>query len=132
MYEISVEREFCAAHALVIKGAREPIHGHNFRVTLTLQGLHLDSDGLLIDFHALERVVMEILSPMTNVDLGTLACFAHASPTAENIARHVALATAARLREITGDTAGVRVASCRVTEAPGCSATYRPTRAEED
>src|SRR5690606_34763268 len=30
MYELKVQREFCAAHALMIKGQREPVHGHNW------------------------------------------------------------------------------------------------------
>ena len=48
MYELSVESEFCAAHALLIKGVREPVHGHNFRVTLTLEAPSLDADALAV------------------------------------------------------------------------------------
>ena len=30
VYEITVEDEFCAAHAIVIRGEREAVHGHNW------------------------------------------------------------------------------------------------------
>lgn len=120
MYELTVEREFCAAHAIVIAGEREPVHGHNWRVRLTVAGADLDADGLLCDFHELERNVDAALHRFRNADLNQTAPFDVVNPTAEHIARHIADAVADRLP------AGVRVASVTVTEAPGCTATYRP------
>lgn len=125
MYELSVEREFCAAHAIVIGGIREPVHGHNFRVTVTVAGEKLDADGLLVDFHALERVVDGVVEPLKNVDLGASAAFARMNPTAEVIARQIGRAVSDRLGGVAG-AEGVKLQGVRVTEAPGCSVTYRP------
>ena len=49
MFELSVEREFCAAHALVINGRREPVHGHNWKVQVVVGGEGLDHNDLLCD-----------------------------------------------------------------------------------
>lgn len=119
VYEISVEDEFCAAHALLIAGAREAVHGHNWRVTLTVVGERLDDDGLLVDFHAVARVLNEVLGPLRNADLNRTPPFDAVNPSAEAVARHIAVEVGCRL-------AGVRVSGVRVTEAPGCAVTYRP------
>lgn len=121
MYEVSVEREFCAAHALVIGGEREAVHWHDFHVMVTVGGRALDGDGLLVDFHELERVVDGVIGPLRNVDLGKSPAFLCENPSAEVIATHIATAVAERL---SGGPARVRWV--RVTEAPGCSVTYRP------
>jgi 6-pyruvoyltetrahydropterin/6-carboxytetrahydropterin synthase len=128
MFQISVEREFCAAHALVIAGVREPVHGHNFRLAVTLEGDRLDADGLLLDFHALERLVDEIIRPYHNADLGSQPPFnGGLNPSAENIAAHIARRVAEGLPSITSSGGHrPRLASVRLTEAPGCSVIYRP------
>ena len=130
MFHISVDREFCAAHALLFQGpmgGREPIHGHNFRLTVTLQGHALDADGLLLDFHALERLVDEIIRPLTNADLTAAPALGGVNPTAELIAKHIADRVIAGLPGITPSGAPVpTLASVRLTEAPGCAVTYFP------
>lgn len=126
MYEISVQTEFAAAHALVIAGEREPIHGHNWHVTVTIAGPALDADGLLCDFHAVERALGAIVARMNNANLDDVPPFAGGAlnPSAENVARVIADELK---RGLAGTLAGgARVASVRVTEAPGCAATYRP------
>ncbi|QYU66529.1 6-carboxytetrahydropterin synthase [Leptolyngbya sp. 15MV] len=55
MYEIDVQAEFSAAHAIRIAGIVEPLHGHNWHVTATVVGPELDADGLLCDFHTIEQ-----------------------------------------------------------------------------
>ena len=130
MFQISVEREFCAAHALVIAGVREAVHGHNFRLTVTVQGERIDTDGLLLDFHALERLVDEIIRPLNNADMNASPAFTSGkqNPTAELIAKHIGDRVAAGLAGITPHgTETPRLASVRLTEAPGCAVTYLPT-----
>lgn len=125
MYEITVESEFAAAHAIVMRGEREPVHGHNWRVTATLECATLDDDGLLCDFHAVENALRDILRPFHNRDLNASSPFDRVNPTAELVARHIADSLAASLPPENASR-GVRVASVRVTEAPGCAAVYRP------
>ena len=64
MYELTVTTEFCAAHSLVIRGEREVLHGHNFRVVACVAGTEVDSDGLLCDFHLVEAVLKEVIEPL--------------------------------------------------------------------
>src|SRR4051812_26313962 len=117
MFEISVETEFCAAHAILIAGSREQTHGHNWHVTVNLAGPALDSDGLLCDFHEVERSLAEVIAPFQNADLNRTPPFADLNPSAENVARHIAVSLDGRLR--LGGRASVR--SVRVTEARGCA-----------
>ncbi len=120
MYELSIEREFCAAHAIVMRGEREPVHGHNWRVTVIVAGETLDGDGLLCDFHEIERTLDTILAPWQNANLNESEPFEKINPTAELIAREIG----ERIRGTLPD--GVRLVGASVTEAPGCRATYRP------
>jgi 6-pyruvoyltetrahydropterin/6-carboxytetrahydropterin synthase len=120
VFEISVQTEFCAAHAILIQGQREPVHGHNWHVTVTLGGESLDSDGLLCDFHAVETALAEVIAPFRNADLNRTPPFTDVNPSAENVARFIA--TALQTRLTLGGQAHLR--SVRVTEAPGCAATY--------
>jgi 6-pyruvoyltetrahydropterin/6-carboxytetrahydropterin synthase len=124
MYEITVERTFCAAHAIVIRGQREPLHGHNWLVTASIAGDTLDEDGLLCDFHAVDRVLAEITEPFVNMNLNEVPPFNDVNPSAEHVARHIATELAARLKNELAP--GGRVRAVSVTEAPGCCATYRP------
>ncbi|PYV07968.1 MAG: hypothetical protein DMG23_14825 [Acidobacteria bacterium] len=53
MFEISVEYAFAAGHALRgYKGKCENVHGHNYKVGVTVAGDQLNSIGLLMDFAA--------------------------------------------------------------------------------
>lgn len=129
MFEISVQAEFSAAHAIVIGGKREPVHGHDWRVTATVASGDLDQNGLLCDFHDVERALRSITSPMNNASLNDLPPFRDGlNPTAENVARHIGDRLVATLRL----PAGARLASVRVTEAPGCAATYTPPHGATD
>jgi len=120
MYDLTVERIFSAAHAIVIAGQREPVHGHDWRVRVTVSGPELDDDLLLCDFHALERSLDGVIEPFRSADLNATPPFDRVNPTAEAVARHIGDAVAADLP------AGVRLAAVALTEAPGCEAIYRP------
>lgn len=119
MFELSVEREFCAAHAITMAGKREPMHGHNWRVTVVITGQALDADGLLCDFHLIENQVDRVVKSLHNRTLNETPPFDRINPTAEHVARHIAQSVAAALP------VNVRLARASVTEAPGCVATYR-------
>lgn len=124
MYEITVDRTFCAAHALVISGMREPLHGHNWHVTVTIAGDALDGDGLLCDFHTVSRVLKDVVRPFENRNLNEVAPFDETNPSAEHVARHIGLELGSRLDGALAPHA--RVSGVRVTEAEGCAATFRP------
>lgn len=120
MFELTVERTFCAAHAIRIGGRMEPDHGHNWTARATVAGPRLDENGLLVDFHAVERDLETIISFYHNQSLNEVAPFDTLNPTAEHVAREIGQALQRRLPN------GVTLASLSVTEAPGCIATWRP------
>jgi 6-pyruvoyltetrahydropterin/6-carboxytetrahydropterin synthase len=122
MFQISVHAEFCAAHALVIGGQRETLHGHNWRVTAVVAGETLDNDGLLCDFHTLEDTLKQIIEPFQNANLNETPEFGRLNPSAENVARHIAERLHEALDEALAPHAAVERVS--VTEAPGCVATF--------
>jgi len=121
-YEIRIEREFCAAHAIRFRGDREPIHGHNWRVKVVIRGESLDVDGLLLDFHDLEQAVDKIITPWHNTHLNEVQPFDQVNPTAELVARELAKGIRSELG--INATTSIDVHRVEVSEAPGCVAVY--------
>ncbi len=123
MFEVTVDTEFCAAHAIRVGGVREPVHGHNWRVTVCVGCDSLDDEGLVCDFHALARALEEVIGPWRNADLNACETFSGQNPTAEVVARHIGERVGAWAAATCRD--DVRVLWSRVTEAPGCAAVWR-------
>lgn len=56
MYEVTIIKSFSAAHLLAdIGGKCETLHGHNFKVEVSVAADQLDANGLLIDFRFLKN-----------------------------------------------------------------------------
>ncbi len=126
MYEITVNAEFCAAHAIEMAGAREKTHGHNWGVSVTLAGPSLDRDGLLCDFHTIETSLHDILARYHNANLNEVEPFDRLNPTAEHVASYLFESLDEALESL--GASEVRLQSVAVTEAPGCVAVYRPSK----
>lgn len=89
-FEVTTARSFAAAHQLKLyDGSLEPLHGHNWRVKVTVGADRLDAIGVVMDFHELERLVDTILAPLHNSHLNDTMEFATLNPSAENVAYHV-------------------------------------------
>jgi 6-pyruvoyltetrahydropterin/6-carboxytetrahydropterin synthase len=149
MYQLEVQTVFSAAHALLIAGQREPIHGHDWHVTAWIEGQSLDHDGMLIDFHAIVHDLEEIVKPWRNRFLNEVSPFDVLNPSAERVAETIWRLLSERLERRcregpkysgVGEGEGVggggggsrpsgagsaRVVKVRVTEAVGCAAVYR-------
>ena len=90
MYSITVESDFAAAHNLRnYKGKCEKLHGHNYKVCLTVEGVSLDKSGMLVDFTDLKRILKEVLSRFDHGYLNDIPPFDKINPTAENIAEQI-------------------------------------------
>ena len=124
MFEIEVEAEFSAAHAIMIAGEREPLHGHNWHVVAKVAGEALDGEGLLCDFHTVEGMLRELTGRFHNRNLNEVSPFDRVNPTAELVAKHLGDELAGGLDGALSPHAWVE--SVSVTEAAGCRATYRP------
>lgn len=118
-FEITTTRTFSAAHQLrLYDGSLEPLHGHNWRVRVTVAANQLDSIGVVMDFHALDAQLEQILALVHNRHLNDLPAFAQLNPSTENVALHVARGL--RLPS------GVSLICVEVWETDNNSAIYRP------
>jgi len=89
MFQVSVEETFSAGHALRgYRGKCENVHGHNYRVRVTLEGPQLDSIGLLVDFTQLKQVIREIMGRLDHQFMNDLEPFKTVNPSAENLAKY--------------------------------------------
>ena len=117
-FEITTTREFSAAHQLrLYDGSLEPLHGHNWRVKVTVAAEQLDAIGVVMDFHELEQRVDALIGPMHNRHLNDLPAFATLNPSAENVALHIGQSV--RLPD------GIRLIGVEVWETSTNSAVYR-------
>ena len=124
MYEVSVDESFAAAHNLRnYKGKCENLHGHNYKVRVTLSGAELDATGLLYDFVHLKQVIQGVIRSLDHKYLNELKPFDVLNPSAENIARHIYDETAKQMR-VTEN--GAAISSITVWESDVTAATYRP------
>ncbi len=90
MYEISVEQEFDAAHALRgYEGKCERLHGHRFRVAVTITANKLNEIGLAYDFTLLKKQLGEVIGRFDHTSLNETAPFDKMNPSSENIASTV-------------------------------------------
>ena len=122
MYEVMIEEEFSAAHALRgYKGKCENLHGHNYRVEVYVRGEQLDSIGLLIDFTHLKAVTRELIKSLDHQNLNELKPFDNEiNPSAEHLAGYFLHYIAARV-----NTDQAQVYKVRVWETSTSSATYQ-------
>jgi 6-pyruvoyltetrahydropterin/6-carboxytetrahydropterin synthase len=89
MFEVSVEEVFPAGHSLRnYHGKCENVHGHNYRVRVTVAGPELDDNGLLLDFAEVKRALRAIKDRLDHQFLNDLAPFDAINPSAENIAKY--------------------------------------------
>ena len=122
MFEVSAEETFAAGHSLRnYHGKCENVHGHNYRVRVTLEGANLDHAGLLVDFVEIKRLLRAIIEKLDHQFLNDVEPFDKLNPSAENIARYIHDEVETGLQI----PAGVRIESVKLWETDTCSATYR-------
>jgi 6-pyruvoyltetrahydropterin/6-carboxytetrahydropterin synthase len=124
-WSVSVSCVFCAAHQLrLADGQLEPIHGHNWRVTLNAarEERDLDAGDCVVDFHDLQHRLGRVIKAWDNALLNDQAPFCNGvNPSAERVAEAIA--------DMIAMPSGVVVESVEVTEAEGCVARWhRPAR----
>ena len=80
---LSVDFNFCSAHQLPFyDGPCKRLHGHNYRLTVTIAGKPSPNDGMIRDFEEVKRKVWELaLAQCDHHNLNDLM----ENPTAENL-----------------------------------------------
>jgi len=122
MYEVTIIKSFSSAHLLdQIGGKCEELHGHNFKVEVTVFAMNLSKTGLLIDFRIVKEWLGEILDQMDHKHLNELPFFSGINPSAENIAKHIY-----EEMELKVKTSDVNVARVKIWESENAAVTYIP------
>jgi 6-pyruvoyltetrahydropterin/6-carboxytetrahydropterin synthase len=124
MYEVTIIKIFSAAHLLTdIGGKCEELHGHNFKVAVTVAGSHLNSAGLLVDFREIKGWLKNIIESMDHQYLNELTQFTGVNPSSENIARYIC-----RELEPQAKSAKLKIARIKVWESQNAVVTYIPEK----
>lgn len=90
MYKVKVISDFSAAHMLRdYKGKCENLHGHNWKVEVSVSSKKLDRLGMVIDFKELKRGLNSVLEELDHKNLNDLPYFKKVNPTSENIAKYI-------------------------------------------
>ena len=123
MFEVSTQKTFAAGHALRnYHGKCENVHGHNYRVEVTVQGESLDSAGLLVDFVELKRLMNAVIDRLDHQFLNDVPPFDVLNPSAENLARYFWDEISRGLKS----SVPVQVAAVKIWETDTSIAVYRP------
>lgn len=122
MFEVNVEETFSSGHALRgYKGKCENVHGHNYRVRITVRGPKLDGIGLLVDFTEIKRVLRGIIGKIDHQFLNDLEPFRTVNPSAENMAKYFYDEMG---RELQGLPEGAEITEVTLWETDTASAKY--------
>ncbi len=90
MFEVRVETNFSSAHHLLnYKGKCENMHGHNWKVEVSIKGCALNQSNILVDFKVLKKEVNEIIDYLDHKDINELPEFRGISPSSEIIAKYI-------------------------------------------
>jgi len=121
MYQVSIEGHFDAAHYLRDYGGKcENVHGHRFKVVVSLKAAKLNKVGLAYDFVELKRHLGEVLSRFDHTSLNEVPPFDKINPSSENIAVTI-------YDQIKGHfSRGVTLSYVEVWESPESCVTYSP------
>jgi 6-pyruvoyltetrahydropterin/6-carboxytetrahydropterin synthase len=124
-YLLSAETTFSAAHTLAGVDQCARMHGHNWRVRVTVrvEGERLDGHDMGVDFRDLERFTRDAVGDFEHRYLNELPQFASRAPSAETIARVVCERLAGSLAR---HPSGAAVAQVELWEMPQYKVVYRP------
>ena len=118
MFELSVNGHIASAHFLPgYEGPCKNLHGHTWKIEVTVQSATLDKIGMVIDFKEIKHKLKSFLMPLDHVCLNDLDYFKKNNPTTENIAKYIYENFAAEVKPL-------RITKVRVWESDTASVTY--------
>ena len=90
MYEITVHSYFSGAHRLrYLHGKCEELHGHNWKVEVSVVSNRLGKEGTVLDFGILKQRLEKVLKALDHTFLNDLPYFSGIEPSSENIAKYI-------------------------------------------
>jgi len=120
MYELILQEAFAAAHRLPASGGKcASLHGHNWKIEVTVRGEELGENGILVDFKDIKDATARVVQGLDHQFLNELEPFEKANPSSENIAHHIYDGLSKAL-----NTRGVKVSRVTAWESETACATY--------
>jgi 6-pyruvoyltetrahydropterin/6-carboxytetrahydropterin synthase len=90
MFELTVRGDFSSAHFLRdYQGQCRNLHGHTWKVAVTVKGEKLDEIGVMADFVGMKKHLKDILVKLDHACLNDQDFFKAHNPTAENLACYI-------------------------------------------
>jgi len=118
MYELTISSEFASAHYLRgYNGPCQELHGHTWRLEVTVCSKDLNELGLVVDFKDLKSRLQDIVKTLDHGCLNNLPAFQQTNPTTENLAKHI-------YQEFSAQAQAYQVKQVRVWESASSSVTY--------
>jgi len=119
MFELIIETDFSAAHNLrEYKGQCERLHGHNWKLQVSLISEKLDNLGMVMDFRDAKKRIEEIIKKYDHTYLNEIEDFKIKNPTTENISQIIYAELINNLPP------GVKVGKVTTWESERCGASY--------
>lgn len=120
MYNLTIRTSFAAAHNLInYQGDCENLHGHNWKVEVTVSANELDQAGLGIDFKLLKKEAGGVINELDHKYINENPAFSSISPSSEHIARYLYQRISERI-----NSDNIRVTAITVWESDNASACY--------
>ena len=124
-YLLSAEADFSAAHRLPGVDRCDRLHGHNWRIRLTVRVSEsaVGEDGMAVDFRDIEQIARSVVEDFDHAYLNDLEPFRNGPPTAERLAKVVCERATARLSQAAP---AARVEQVEAWETPHYRIVFRP------
>ncbi|MGD8484362.1 MAG: 6-carboxytetrahydropterin synthase QueD [Thioalkalispiraceae bacterium] len=101
-YTMKILTDFAAAHYLrEYEGECSRLHGHNWKVEVTVSASALDKVGMGMDFKVIKKTTKELIDGLDHYNLNDIPPFDTINPTAENISAFLYKELSARLNNDT-------------------------------
>jgi len=90
MFELTIKADLASAHFLNgYQGDCQNLHGHTWKVELTVIHDKLDVVGMVVDFKIIKQQLKDFLKNIDHVCLNDLPYFKRVPPSTENIAKYI-------------------------------------------
>jgi len=120
MYQITIETHFSSAHRLIqYNGECERLHGHNWKVLVSVSSEMLDNLGMVMDFKILKDKTKALIARLDHQYLNEIPPFNEINPTTENISKYLFDELSKAI-----NTELIKVSRVEVWESPTCFASY--------
>ena len=118
MFELSMGGHIAAAHFLRgYDGPCKDLHGHTWKIEVTIQSDKLNEIGLVADFRDVKRKLNEFLAHLDHVSLNDLPYFQKVNPSTEHLAKYI-------YQEFAKQSRPFKLVRVRVWESESASITY--------